>query len=517
MKKVIFNDDLILTILNESINTKIQGLNEAYEQCKNRTDTELYISASSLSRIEFALNQQLSELGLSLEESKEKVLSLINKLLSEFKLAKIPSYSEIDSKKVNESLVVASAKAIDAIILTTDNYLLEQYSELVYSPEIFVQTVQSENHKNIAFLDLKEVNHAYCSGFEEVYDTTIKSGWYILGRQLERFEKQFAEYCGVKHAIGVANGLDALKIILQGYKELGLIQNGDEVIVPANTFIATVLAVTETGLTPVFVEPKLNTYNLDPSKITEKITNKTKVVIMVHLYGQVSDIDEVTSIVKKNNLLLVEDAAQSHGALSGGIKAGALGNAAAFSFYPGKNLGALGDGGAITTNDERLARVCKAISNYGSEKKYINQYRGMNSRLDEIQAGFLSVKLKELDKDTSRRKEIAKQYLKEIKNPKVILPEVKDIDAHVWHLFVVRVVDRDMFLEHLANNNVSALIHYPIPPHKQQAYKEYHQLSFPVTEKVHREVVSLPIGPVLSEEEVRRVIDCVNSFKGECC
>ncbi|MFK8297320.1 DegT/DnrJ/EryC1/StrS family aminotransferase [Capnocytophaga cynodegmi] len=370
----------------------------------------------------------------------------------------------------------------------------------------------------IQFLDLKSVNNQYKEELIDACSRVINSGWYITGKELETFEKEFASYCGTKFALGVANGLDALILTLRAWKELGKIQEGDEVIVPSNTYIASILAITENKLKAVLVEPDIKTYNIDPEQIKKAITPKTKAILSVHLYGQLAPMSEIMAIAKKHNLLVLEDSAQAHGASIDGRKAGNWGDASGFSFYPGKNLGALGDAGAITTNDENLYDMLKALRNYGSHQKYHNLVTGVNSRLDEIQAAMLSIKLKYLDKETAHRRKIANLYLKEIQNPLIKLP-LKDVNAenysqHVWHLFVVRVENRERFQQYLTENGIQTLIHYPIPPHKQQAYKEWNSLSLPISEKIHDEVISLPMSPTQTLEETQRIIEICRSFKG---
>lgn len=373
----------------------------------------------------------------------------------------------------------------------------------------------------INFLNLQKINARFESEFQEVFKKFLDSGYYILGNSVATFEKAFAEYCGVKHCIGVGNGLDALRLILEGYKTLGKLQNGDEVIVAANTYIATIIAIKQAGLTPVLAEAEAETYGFDISKLSSVLTPKTKAIMPVHLYGQITNMDAVIAFAKAHNLLVIEDAAQSHGATyritpplgeMEGDKAGNIGDAAGFSFYPTKNLGALGDGGAVTTNDDELAGVIRMLRNYGAKTKYVNDLQGLNSRLDEIQAALLLVKLKHLDEDNNRRREIAKKYLTQLSNPKVILPKVPDFEAHVFHLFVVRTDNRDEFQKYLTENGVGTLIHYPIAPHKQKAFSEWNHLSFPATEMIHETVVSIPISPVMTEEEVERVIEVVNSY-----
>lgn len=368
----------------------------------------------------------------------------------------------------------------------------------------------------IPFLDLKSINQQYRNELVEACARVIDSGWYIGGKELESFEKNFAEYCGTQFAVGVANGLDALILTLRAWKELGKLQDGDEVIVPSNTYIASILAITANNLTPVLVEPDINTYNIDPAKIQQAITAKTRVILPVHLYGQLAEMPEIMQIAKQYNLLVLEDSAQSHGAQIQGKKAGNWGDAAGFSFYPGKNLGALGDAGAVTTNDAELATMLRALRNYGSHEKYKNLVPGVNSRLDEIQAAMLDVKLKYLDQETQHRRHIASLYLNEIKNPLIQLPlmhiNAETYEQHVWHLFVIRTSQREALQKHLSKQGIQTLIHYPIPPHKQQAYKEWNNKCYPLTEVMHETVLSLPMSPVMQPEDVKMVIDAINGF-----
>ena len=365
----------------------------------------------------------------------------------------------------------------------------------------------------IKFLDIQKINLSHQKETEERLLNTFRSGWYLLGNEVKTFEQNLANYIGTKYAIGVANGLDALRLILRGYLELGIMQKGDEIIVPANTYIASILAISDNGLVPVLIEPDLSTYNIDVDKIEEKITSKTKGILIVHLYGRVVFSEKLKEIAAKHQLKLVEDNAQAIGAEWNGIKTGNLGDAAGFSFYPGKNLGALGDAGGITTNDEALAKTIRTLANYGSNQKYVNIYQGLNSRLDEIQAAVLDVKLKYIDAENNRRKEIANRYISEIKNPNIILPENPSNTAeHVWHIFIIRTRNREKLQNYLTENGVQTLIHYPIPPHKQEAYKDWNNLSFPITEQIHNEVLSLPISPVMPEDEVSVVIELINTF-----
>lgn len=358
----------------------------------------------------------------------------------------------------------------------------------------------------IKFLDLQKINAIYQEQFQQKLKLVLDNGWFILGNEVKEFERNFANYCDAKHCIGVANGLDALILILKGYIELGKIMKGDEIIVPSNTYIATILAILQADLVPILVEPNLETYNINPDLIEARITSKTKAIMPVHLYGQLCDMKEINAIAKQHNLLVIEDAAQAHGLRFEGN------NTKAFSFYPSKNLGALGDGGAITTNDDELAKVLFSLRNYGSEKKYYNEFIGVNSRLDELQAAFLNVKLPYLDVDTISRQNVAKRYLSEIKNDKIVLPKVNSLENHVFHLFVIRTENREELKYFLLKNNIETVIHYPIPPHKQNALKEWNNQSFPISEKIHNEVLSLPISPVMTDEEVSIVIEILNKY-----
>lgn len=362
----------------------------------------------------------------------------------------------------------------------------------------------------VPFLDLKKINDRFKNEFDQAYQNVLNSGYYIGGKQNSAFSQAFSAYCGTKYCLGVANGLDGLKIILKAFD----IGEGDEVIVPANTFIASILAVSEVGATPVLVEPKEGTFNIDPNKIEANITDKTKAIIVVHLYGHVAEIEKINEISHKYNLKVIEDAAQAHGAEYKGKKVGNLGDAAAFSFYPGKNLGCLGDGGCITTNDRVLFEKAKALANYGSDRKYHHIYKGYNSRLDEVQAAFLNIKLPYLNQDNERRQEIAKRYLSEIANPFVQLPKANSYpNENVWHIFPVLVSRREEFRNFLDEKGVQTLIHYPTAPNKQGAYSELRDRSFPWTEEIHQKEVSLPMSPVLTDDEVTYVIDCVNSWR----
>ncbi len=361
----------------------------------------------------------------------------------------------------------------------------------------------------IKFLDLYEINNTYRMEIDARIKEVLDCGWYLLGKQHENFCKNFAKYCGVNYAIGVANGLDALHLILKGYG-FGF---GDEIIVPANTYIASILAISQNGCTPILVEPEMATFNINPDLIEAKITSRTKAIMVVHLYGQAMHMEKIWALAEKYNLKIIEDAAQAHGALYEGRRTGNLGDAAGFSFYPGKNLGALGDGGAITTNDEDLYLRLKALANYGSYEKYVHTCQGVNSRLDEIQAAVLDVKLKGLDADNQKRREVSKIYRKNIKNPQIVLPQCIDELGHVWHVFAVRVKNRLNFQTYLEEHGIQTLIHYPTPPHKQNAYKEWNSLSYPITEQIHAEVVSLPMSPVLTANEIKMIVEVVNEYQ----
>jgi dTDP-4-amino-4,6-dideoxygalactose transaminase len=366
----------------------------------------------------------------------------------------------------------------------------------------------------IPFLNLREITSRHRSQLIEAATRVIDSGWFIHGREHEAFEREFAAFHGQCQAIGVANGLDALTLVLRAWIQAGELREGDEVLVPANTYIASILAITENRLKPVLVEPDQDSFNLDPSKLAQALTARTRAILPVHLYGQAADMPAILAFARKNGLKVLEDCAQSHGATIEGRRVGLWGDAAGFSFYPGKNLGALGDGGAILTQDPVLAENLRSLRNYGSHVKYHNRCQGPNSRLDELQAALLRVKLPHLDEDNQRRRLVARRYRSEIHNPSVRLPKlVGEETSHVWHLFVVRVGSRDAFIRHLTAAGIQTVIHYPIPPHHQECYPELHTLELPITSAIHREVVSLPISPVISESEVDSVICAINSFR----
>ncbi len=365
----------------------------------------------------------------------------------------------------------------------------------------------------IKFLDLQKMNERFNDELKEVCDEFLASGRYVLGDGVKQFETDFANFCGTKYCIGTGNGLDALVLIFKAYIELGNLKKGDEVIVPANTYIASILAIIHAGLTPVFVEPNRETFNICPKKIEDALSPKTKAILVVHLYGQLANMNDINKLAKEHNLLVVEDAAQAHGAIyEDGKRAGNLGDAAGFSFYPSKNLGALGDAGGVTTNNEGLAAMIYKLRNYGTTSKYVNDYIGLNSRLDEIQALFLSLKLKKLDEDNVKRIQIAKQYLSNIRSSKIELPYFSNNQDHVFHQFVVCVKDRDAFVNYLKNNQVETLIHYPIAPHKQHALSRYTHLKLPITEQIHSEVVSIPLSPIMNDKQIQIIIKFLNAY-----
>ena len=364
----------------------------------------------------------------------------------------------------------------------------------------------------VSFLSLKSITDKYSEEINAAVSRVVNSGWYLQGNENKSFEDNYVKYIGTEYCVGCANGLDALIWILRAYKELGVMQDGDEVLVPANTYIASILAITENNLKPVLIEPKFDTLEIDDSLIESKITSKTKAIMIVHLYGRCAYTEKIGSLCKSYNLKLIEDNAQAHGCRFDDKRTGALGDAAGHSFYPGKNLGALGDGGAVTTNDKVLADTVRALANYGSEKKYVFKYCGRNSRLDEIQAAVLDVKLKYLDADNAKRQQIAKYYYNNINNPKITLPKRIDDRNNVYHLFPVFCEQRDEFQQYLKDNGIQTLIHYPIPPHKQECYKEWSSISLPVTEKIHAQELSLPMSPCLTKEEAEYVVAVINRY-----
>ena len=362
----------------------------------------------------------------------------------------------------------------------------------------------------IKYLDLKAINAQYDQEIHEAIRQVVDSGWYLKGEATKCFEQNYADYIGTRYCIGCGNGLDALTLILRAYIEKGVMQPGDEIIVPANTFIASILSISECGLTPVLVEPSINTFQIDDSLIEEAITERTKALMIVHLYGRCAYTEKIGTICKKYNLKLIEDNAQAHGCVFEGKKTGSLGDVAAHSFYPGKNLGAFGDAGAVTTNDKELAQVIEELGNYGSSKKYVFDYQGRNSRMDEIQAAILNVKLRHLDADNQWRQAVADYYINNVKHPEIILPTPSD---SVYHIFPILCERRDELQQYLKENGVETMIHYPIPPHKQACYKEWNDLSFPITEQIHRQELSLPCYPTLKKEEADQIVSLLNRFR----
>lgn len=365
---------------------------------------------------------------------------------------------------------------------------------------------------NVPFLSLKDITNKYSSEIHAAVKRVVDSGYYLQGNENKVFEEHYAQYIGCNHAVGVANGLDALFLILHAYMEMGVMNPGDEIIVPANTYIASILAITDNMLTPVLLEPSLETYQIDDTLIEQAITSKTKAIMIVHLYGQCAYTQKIGDLCKKYNLKLIEDNAQAHGCMFYGVKTGALGDAAGHSFYPGKNLGAFGDAGAVTTNDDELASVVRSLANYGSAKKYVFRYKGWNSRLDEIQAAVLDVKLSHLDQDIELRKQVAKRYIAGIHNPKIILPKIFDWQQHVFHLFPIRCVERDSLQNYLTEKNIGTLIHYPIPPHKQECYAEWNNMVLPITEKIHNEELSIPMSPTMTVAQIDYVVQALNAY-----
>jgi len=364
----------------------------------------------------------------------------------------------------------------------------------------------------IKFLDLQKITAKYAEEIHEAVSRVVDSGWYLQGQENANFETEYAQYIGTSHCVGVANGLDALILIFRAYIEMGVLQKGDEVLVPANTYIASILAITENGLKPILIEPNIETYQIDDTLLEQHITLNTKAILIVHLYGQCAYTERIGEICTKYNLKLIEDNAQAHGCLYNGKRTGSLGDAAGHSFYPGKNLGALGDGGAVTTSDTELAKTIRSLANYGSSKKYVFDFCGRNSRLDEIQAAVLRVKLRYLDQDNETRKQIAKLYLDGIRNTSIVLPKVIDWKAHVFHLFPIRCKNRDNLQQYLTDNGVQTLIHYPIPPHKQKCYDEWKTTNLPIAEQLHSEELSLPISPVVNFADVTTVIQLLNQY-----
>ena len=419
--------------------------------------------------------------------------------------------TENGGKYLNEGLIFQK-EGFGGRSVCYDTYKVELKRDVLQ--KMIGGAIPVEGKKTVKFLDLKALSQSFEPALSANVARVIKSGWYLLGAENKQFEDNWSKFVGTKHAILCANGLDALTLILRAYKKLHSWNDDNEVIVPANTYIATVLAIREAGLKPVLVEPQMSDYNVHAEQCKRAITDKTCAILPVHLYGRVCEMDEILSLAKEHNLVVIEDAAQAHGAMYKGRRAGHIGDAGAFSFYPGKNLGALGDAGCVVTDNEQLANIVRSMANYGSKEKYVNEYEGINSRTDEIQAAVLNVKLPRLDADNAHRREIARRYINGIKNPMIVLPQMPDDELlSVWHLFPIRCAERAKLQTYLKEASVETLIHYPIPPHKQEALKEmFANLAFPVTQRIHDEELSLPISPIMTMEEVDYVIDLLNKF-----
>lgn len=507
----LWDNNIILDLLLPRVEANSR-IFELYSHFVRRKEP-LCIASCQLPAVRFVLEREFKRLNPGLDI--QLVRDDWHRFLRKATIIKTPSYVDVEDslclKDMEDYMIALSAQAVGARVITRDKGFLRSSPLAVSINKVLSQPKRTKKSAT-PFLDLKSVNFSHYSGLENAFDRTLAGGWYILGNEVHAFEEEFAAYCGVPHCIGVANGLDALVLILRAYKLLGDLQEGDEVLVPANTYIATILAISRNSLAPVLVEPDPLTFNIDPRRIEEKITPRTRAILPVHLYGQAADMEPICKIAGRYGLKVIEDAAQAHGALYGGRRTGSLGDAAGFSFYPGKNLGALGDGGAVTTRDDKLAETIRVLRNYGSQVKYQNLFKGVNSRLDEIHAAMLREKLKSLDADNDRRRHIARIYRAGIQNPAITLPQVQDETAHVWHLFVVRTSQRDALQQHLTERGVQTLIHYPTPPHKQDAYREWNRLNLPITEKIHAEVLSLPISPVMTEEEAQGVVEAVNTF-----
>jgi len=506
VKRCLMDLNVLFDCYDSSRSERFPDSIKALNLLKENKLVSLFISSSSLDNLHFIKSAviRMEHDGLSKRMADKLASKFVQDVLGFCVIAKTPSYIEIDYEDIEDSQIIASAKAVDAVVLTRDQGMLSKYPDLAMSPSDYL-ALKDDETEQMPFLDLKAVNAAYFNGFEQAFDRVVNSGWYILGSEVKAFEREFSDYCEAEHCIGVGNGLDALHLILRGYG----IGEGDEVIVPSNTYIATWLAISYAEAKPVPVEPDERTYNINPDLIEAAITPNTKAIMAVHLYGQCADMDSIMRIAEKHGLKVIEDAAQAHGALYKGRKAGSLGHAAGFSFYPGKNLGALGDGGAVTTSDSDLADKIRVLRNYGSEKKYHNSVKGFNSRLDELQAAFLRVKLPLLDEDNARRSKIAKLYNDGLKGVAgLVLPLVPEWSAPVWHLYVIRTVNREALQEYFHSHGINTMIHYPVPPHMQPAYAELgcRWGDFPIAEAIHHGVLSLPLGPTQSDKESNHVI-----------
>ena len=519
--KVLFDVNMVLDVAFVQRNSRCADSMKAFAWLKDQNE-DIYLATSAIPTIDYLVGMYLKKLEPELvEDSTSAKKEILQNIYSNYKLVKTPAYAELDLADTEDSLIIASAKTLGShtIVLTWDKAMITRYPDIAQTPLDFFNKINSPENKNVLFLDLKAINDSFEPKIEQAIDRVLTSGWYLLGNEVKAFEQEYASYIGTNHCIGVANGLDALRLILKAYIEMGIMDEGDEVIVPANTYIASILAITDNRLKPVLVEPNLNTYNIDPFKIEEKITERTKGIMIVHLYGQNAMHPEIQRLVYKYNLKLLEDNAQAVGAYYGEKRTGSLGHAAGNSFYPGKNLGALGDAGAVTTNDDKLADVVRTIANYGSKIKYQNLFPGLNSRLDEIQAAILRTKLIGLDRDNQHRREIAQYYCDYISNTDVKLPfnsrqtSVLDNQSYNGHVFIIRHPERDQLQQYLTDNEIQTMIHYPIPPHQQQAYKAWNNLSFPITEMIHQHVLSLPISPVMTNEEVQTVVSIVNKYE----
>jgi len=509
--KFVWDNAIILDLLLPRIEENPRIL-ELYTQFVRRKEP-ICVASSQLPTVWFVLEREFKRLNPDLDI--QFVRDDWSRFLQKATIIKAPSYIDAKNllcrKDVEDYIIALSARAVGARVITRNKGFLET-SPIAVSMDDVLSNLAKPCFPAIAFLDLKSINLDHYSGLEKAFDRTLNSGWYILGNEVKAFEDKFAAYCGTRHCIGVANGLDALTLILEAYKLLGAMNEGDEVIVPANTYIATILAISHNRLKPVLVEPDITTYNIDHSRIEESITPRTRAILAVHLYGQAAGMTPIREIAKRHHLKVIEDAAQAHGAIYHGKRTGALGDAAGFSFYPGKNLGALGDGGAVTTDDDQLAETIRALHNYGSEVKYLNLYKGINSRLDELQAAILREKLQSLDVNNARRQKIARYYRENIQNDRIVLPKVESWESHVFHLFVVRTPERGRLQKYLSEHGVQTLIHYPIPPHRQVAYAEWNHLRFPITEQIHAQVLSLPNSSVMMDAEVHRVVLMLNGY-----
>lgn len=497
MQNILLDINIILDCYDAERLKRFPSSKPAFDLATQSGGYRPFISSSSLDNLEFLKNRAFKQSypEATAAERHQLTVLFIKDILNQVALAKTPAYLEIDDDDIEDSLVIASARVIDAKVITRDSGMLDQYPGIAQTAETFIQSHQ-EQSQQIPFLDLKAATQELTAEIDQALDRVLNSGWYILGPEVEAFEREFADYCEASHCVGVANGLDALHLAL---RTLG-IGPGDEVIVPSNTYIATWLAVSQCGATPVPVEPDPRTYNIDPSRIEALITPRTKAILPVHLYGQPADLDPILDLARQQGLKVVEDAAQAHGARYKGQRIGGHGDAVAWSFYPGKNLGALGDGGAVTTNDPEIADRLRVLRNYGSRVKYVNEVQGVNSRLDPLQAAILQVKLRHLDDWNTRRATIAARYLEGLAATDLILPHVPNWAEPVWHLFIVRHPQRDTLQRHLNEAGIGTLIHYPIPPHRQGAYAPagFAPDAFPLAARLADEVLSLPMGPHVS-------------------